>query len=110
MYTAGAFSRLEGPRHPWAQVIGSDYELPEATGNREYAHRGWVQEPRQLLGEGGEHTAVQDGIIFKKWLSKEAEEAWKTAIPGVEISWDDELRDIGAIEAKEEHVDLVHIC
>ncbi|OIW34217.1 hypothetical protein CONLIGDRAFT_667383 [Coniochaeta ligniaria NRRL 30616] len=109
------FSQLEGPLYPRAQVIGSDYQLqlqdlPEATGDREYAYRGWVQEPRQLLGEGGEHIAVQDGVIFKKWLSKEAEEAWKTAIPGVEISWDDDLRGIGAIEAKEEHVDLVHIC
>lgn len=109
------FAQLEGPRYPRPQVIGSDYQLklmdvPLATNTRTYVHHGWVQEPRQIIGEGGEHIVVQDGIICKKWLSKEAEEAWKTAIPGVELSWDDGLRDIGAIEAKEEHVDLVHIC
>ena len=74
--------------------------------------RGWVQELRQIGGEeGGKAEArVRDAFFYRLWLSKEAEEEKKRALPGVEYSWDEELRKIGAIEAKEEHVGMVPIA
>ena len=85
--------------------------LPDATGSYN-AQYGWVQELRQADGEQGceAGTTVQDAFFYTKWLSRDAEEKMKRALPGVEYSWDDELREIGALSAKEEHVDLVCIA
>lgn len=52
---------------------------------------------------------LQEGVIYARWLSREAEEVYKAAVPGVEPRWDDERRETGALEAKEEHVDLVWV-
>ncbi|KAL2130091.1 hypothetical protein VTI74DRAFT_6912 [Chaetomium olivicolor] len=105
--------KLSGPRYPrfetgsdeWVKLIQySDVIAPQGW------HYGWVQELRQISTEGGDNmTVVQDAVFYKRWLSKEAEEAFKTAIPGVKMDWDDELRKIGALEAKEEHIDLFRI-
>ena len=54
-------------------------------------------------------TVIQDAVLYREWQSKEAEEAYRTAIPGVEMDSGDELCKIGAIEAKEEHVGLFRI-
>jgi hypothetical protein len=85
--------------------------LPDAVGSHNTQH-GWVKELRQVGGEpGGEAgTVVQDAFFYTKWLSKDAEEEQKRALPEVEYSWDDELREIGALAAKEEHVDLVCVA
>lgn len=40
------------------------------------------------------------------WVNKKVEEAWKTAVSGVEVGWDDDLAKIGALGVREEHVDL----
>lgn len=47
-------------------------------------HYGWVQGLRRINREGGDDvTVVQDALIYKRWVSREAEERLKTAIPGV---------------------------
>jgi hypothetical protein len=72
-------------------------------------------------GEGGNaqpkktaHTVevkVQDGVIYQKWVSQEAEEALKAAIPEVDMNecWEKDLREVGAMASWEEHVMLVRI-
>jgi hypothetical protein len=108
---------LKGPRYR-CPPDASDQEffckmvtVPRSTRSNSLKH-GWVQELRQIGGEEGGKagTTVQDAFFYRLWLSKEAEEEKKRALPGVEYSWDEELRNIGAIEAKEEHVDMVPIA
>jgi hypothetical protein len=45
------------------------------------------------------------------WLSREAEEAEKAAIPEVDMRacWEADLREVGAVQSFEEHVLLVRI-
>jgi hypothetical protein len=111
-----AFRRLRGPRFPNHQdddmnTMEKLANTPQATKFPGFQH-GWVQELRETTRDKGEKvgTIVQDGVFYKMWLSKEAEEKAKGATPGVELVWDDDLRGIGAIEVKEEHVDLVPIA
>lgn len=89
----------------WAMMVN----LPDATGSYMMQH-GWMKELRQVRGEqpegGGAGAVVQDAFLYTKWLSKGAEKEQMKALPEVEYSWDDELREIGALAAKEEHVDL----
>ncbi|KAK4158048.1 hypothetical protein C8A00DRAFT_11115 [Chaetomidium leptoderma] len=107
--------RLQGPRYRRNSIGNVEWHimminLPEPRRSQGVQH-GWVQELRQIVGEGKKiETTVQDAFFYTGWPSKEAEEKMKTALPEVEFGWDDELREIGAIEAKEEHVDLVWIA
>lgn len=54
---------------------------------------------------------VQEGVFYRMWLSQEAEEAMKRAIPDVDIRarWEADLQDIGAVQRFEEHGQLVNI-
>lgn len=73
-------------------------------------HYGWVEGLRRINREGRDDmTVVQDAVIYKRWMSREAEERLKTAIPRVKREWDDGLRRIGTVEAREEHIDLLLI-
>lgn len=54
-------------------------------------------------------AVIQNAVLYREWLSKEAAEAYRTAIPGLEMNWGDEVCKLGAIEAKEEHVGLFRI-
>jgi hypothetical protein len=109
------FCRLQGPHYPRhkdgdTEMMLKLMKLPVSTKFPGLQH-GWVQGLRELAEEGSDKpgTVAQDGVFYKMWLSKEAEERSKSAIPGVEMGWDDELREIGAIDTKEEHVDLVYV-
>jgi hypothetical protein len=109
------FRRLQGPRYPRhkdgdTEIMLKLMKLPVYTKFPGLQH-GWVQELRGLVEEGKDkpETVTQDGVFYKMWLSKEAEERRKSAIPGVKLGWDDELREIGAIDTKEEHIDLVYV-
>jgi hypothetical protein len=107
------YLKLSGPRYPKFEM-GSDECIKRIQHSPatvpQGLHHGWVQELRHMGREGEDKvTVIQDAVFYKEWLSKEAEEAYRTAIPGVKMDWDDELCKIGAIEAKEEHVGLFRI-
>ena len=106
-----AFRRLQGPRYnrgkPWTHdEIWKLRNLPESTRARPFQY-GWSWEPEQ-----GDEAGTQDGVFYVRWLSKEAEEARKARFEeaGLKLSWDDELREIGALGARKEHVDLARIA
>lgn len=114
-------NRLSGPRYrPRRSSSGniiSDHEfyimmanISTATDGYSPQH-GWVKELRQVdEDQGGEAgTTVEDAFFYNKWLSREAEEEQINALPEVKYSWDDELREIGALAVKVEHVDPVCI-
>ncbi|KAK4160428.1 hypothetical protein QBC43DRAFT_373101 [Cladorrhinum sp. PSN259] len=105
------YGKLRGPQYPsYSTLIDPVLKIammsvPIASRVPDLQH-GWAQAPRQILGIG----EVQDGIILRKWLSSEAEQAWRTWIPGAKPDWQDELREVGAVEAKEEHVNLAWVA
>lgn len=122
--------RLVGPRYPTSEERGGRaydewwirlVNLPLAA--RRYGlHRGWVQETRtmEIARKGGDdveegkhavEVKVQDGVIYKMWESREAEEELKAAIPEVDMNeyWERDLREGGAVGSWEEHVMLVRV-
>lgn len=109
----GLHRELSGPRYPKFEMGSDEWKKRIEHSNAtmpQGLHHDLTQKLRQIGGEkGGNMTVVQDAVFYKRWLSKEEEETLKTAIPGVKVDWDDELRKIGAIEAKEEDTDLSRI-
>lgn len=72
---------------------------------------GWAVAPRTATVQAEDGTAtreVQDGVIYRKWISREAEAEWRKGMAsvGVEPDWQQDLSEIGALDAREEHVDL----
>lgn len=102
--------------------------MPRAIGHRR--KYGWAQETRTIEAgrtardyqeeqqEGGNEglqkighsmeVKVQYGVFYQRWLTQQAEEAWKAAIPEVDMNeyWEKDLRDAGDVAGWVEHVKL----
>ncbi|KAM7214051.1 hypothetical protein V8F06_010560 [Rhypophila decipiens] len=107
------YARMRGPAYPWYHA-GMDPAMKAALMTMPAPSRapdvqyGWALAPQEE--DGGTGRQVQDGVFYRKWLSSEAEQEWRTWIPGVVPDWQKELSEIGAVGAKEEHVDLVYVA